>query len=196
MKLACAVFIILYTAGAVHAGLEVKVGNHETARSGYAGTKTKNVGEASDVHALHEIEIMEEKDHPCYLRANKGDMNHKTGYTYEDWDRCDDKGPMYFSKKNLGWAKETDIKIRGLAVCTNKKNNQRMKGLKVYGTTVEKDGTLINVSKPDVAERPNCKIWHQPVYCPTQYIGTKVVIYHTGNETNGLGLICRKVIKK
>ena len=95
MRFACTVLFILLASGAIHPGVlwasgavrpdvELEVGNHETGLSGYAGTKVKKVGLASDVHAVHEIKIGEWEDHPCYLRANKSDINHKTAQTYED----------------------------------------------------------------------------------------------------------------
>ena len=186
---------VLWASGAVRPDVELEVGNHETGLSGYAGTKVKKVGLASDIHAVHEIKIGEWEDHPCYLRAYKSDINHKTAQTYEDWNRCEEGGYNFFSQKTLGWEETTYNKIRGLAVCTNKKKNHRMKGLKVYGTAVYHDGSLVHQSNPQIVERPNCKIWHRAVFCPAQYIATKVVIHHTGDETNGLGLICRKVKK-
>ena len=88
--------------------------------------------------------------------------------------------------------------IHYLVVCSNNKNNQRMKGIQVFGHGVDASGSRMAYSMNDDADRSGCSIWQEAMFCDASRIGTGVVIHYTrasgyNEQIVGLQLICRRI---
>lgn len=176
----------------VFGSVELKSGTTATAISGYLGDKVARKGVPSDYHAIHHLSAGERWDKPCELTVYKGDMNHEEDYLVTSWDKCTTTSP----NKTVGWTSNSNIKVRGIQVCSNNKTNHRLKGIRLYGKAIHNDGSYTIQTGYEQFKRANCKRWHTPVYCPKGQVATKVIIHSTDNEINGLGLVCRKIQKK
>lgn len=83
-------------------------------------------------------------------------------------------------------------------MCHNDRNNRRVKGLRINGARINSDGTQTVGGNADAAELTNCRQWAPAVVCPTNTMGTGLVIHATeasgsNEQLVGLQLICREV---
>ena len=189
MKRVLLSFIFLLVSLKVYGGVELKSGTTDTSVSGYLGKKTSKKGLSSDTHAVNLLSAGERWDAPCELKVYKSDMNYKEDSLVASWDKCTTTSP----NKTVGWLNNSNIKVRGIQVCTNNKSNKRLKGIRLYGMAIHNDGSYTIKSGHKEFKRTNCRTWHRAVYCPRGQVATKVIIHSTKKEMNGLGLACRKV---
>ncbi|NOX68627.1 MAG: LamG domain-containing protein [Gammaproteobacteria bacterium] len=87
--------------------------------------------------------------------------------------------------------------IGRLSICSNNRANQRLKGIRVWGSTINADGSL-TYSATDEVELNNCAEWSRSVLCPDNMSSTGIRVhanYRRGDKTEivGLQLICRKI---
>tara|TARA_Y100001954_G_C15816125_1_gene607577 strand:+ start:3456 stop:3815 length:360 start_codon:yes stop_codon:yes gene_type:complete len=116
-------------------------------------------------------------------------MNFKEDSLVVTWDKCTTTS----ANKTVGWMNNSNIKVRGIQVCTNNRSNKRLKGIRLYGLAIHNDGSYTIKNSYKEFKRANCRKWHRAVFCPREQVATKVIIKSTSNEINGLGLACRKV---
>ena len=88
--------------------------------------------------------------------------------------------------------------IGQIQVCHNDRDNRRVKGLRINGSRIRRDGTLVVEGNADAAERPNCRKWAPAVICPENTMATGLVVHATeasgdNEQIVGLQLICREV---
>lgn len=181
--------IYQFQASVVLADSQLVPGLNNTARSGFSGTKITPVGAASDHTAVTLINSKERNNVPCYLHITKHDINGSSTPGYTTWDECNGTSVEY---KGIGFTLGTGLYVYGIQACTNNKNNQRVKGIRVFGGPIQ-DGVIQQIGLFDEFTRPNCSNWHSAVYCEPGEVATKVRIHHTGDEINGLSLACRVV---
>jgi len=162
---------------------------HKTNISGFLGNKREVIGSTSKYHAISSIVASENADKPCWLRLYKGSLNTQDNFLSNWFDQC---GPST-NMKLVGYGEYSSIKVRGVRVCTNNKDNHRLKGIRLYGAKVNKNGTLTIQTGYDEFKRTNCKAWHKPVYCPSNMVATKLIVEYSGDGINGLGLKCKAV---
>jgi hypothetical protein len=73
-----------------------------------------------------------------------------------------------------------------------------LKGVKVYRTRIEDDGSFSMISNPTTLDRPNCDDnWREPAMCPSGTVATDLVVHIRPDGKKdvftGLSLKCRKV---
>jgi hypothetical protein len=92
-----------------------------------------------------------------------------------------------------------DTFVHGVSVCNSTtKNSTRVKGVKVYRTRIEDDGSFSMISNPITLERTNCDDnWREPAMCPSGTVATKLVVHIRPDGKKevftGLSLRCQKV---
>lgn len=78
--------------------------------------------------------------------------------------------------------------MTALRVCTN---NDKIKGLQVWGRFIRKDGTLSEETGPDSFVRKNCSEWGERVACGENKVITGVRAYYKSKEKGFSGLAIR-----
>ena len=162
---------------------------------------------------LTAVEWAETLDRPCGVRI-KGlrPIEYAGGRVHENWDDekflmgCEGAGllgqELVFADLNQGSPSPLNggdaSAISRIQVCHNDRDNRRMKGLRIYGSRIGTDGSIIQENNADATELPNCRRWAPAVICPADTMGTGLVIHATeASGTNqqivGLQLICREI---
>jgi hypothetical protein len=138
---------------------------------------------------MERIAWFEKADRPCRIEiSGKG----KTGLRFLEF--CG----------NPSWVgmilTDGNRPIAAIQVCNNRRNSKnRLKGIRVWGDTINPDGTTSRGYSSDEDELANCTQWDQIRRCPENYLATGVVIVadDPGGAFNeyfrGLRLICRRV---
>ncbi len=169
--------------------------------SGFTGNRTRVLGETADRGAIERLVFGERTDRPCYVRVEKADIVAKTIVRpHADLDLCGKNGPTNRSIDFVPLLTTShDTFVHGVSVCNSKtKNNTRLKGVKLYRTRIEDDGSLSQIPNPSTLERPNCDgTWRTPTTCPFGSVATKLIahIRDEGKDEilTGLALRCKKV---
>ena len=172
----------------------------QTTSTGYSGSSTtvpvnQAVGSASsqDFRAINRVtnwENMSPNNHPCEFKVKMRHLNN-----YNDTSADVDIGSNCNKDKITVGFSDTETYVRGIQVC---RHNSRVKGLKVWGSKLNRStGALTNVA-PVTDTRPNCSQWGARQYCPAGQIATQLkvqadtmAIYYTG-----AALVCREVVPK
>ncbi len=169
--------------------------------SGFSGNRTRELGEAAERGAIERLKFGERSDRPCYVRVEKADIVANTIVSpHAELDLCGSNGPTNRSFDYVPLLTTShDTFVHGVSVCnSNTKNNTRLKGVKLYRTRIEDDGSLTQISNPSTLERPNCDgTWRTPATCPFGSVATKLIahIRDEGKDEvlTGLALRCKKV---
>ena len=169
--------------------------------SGFGGDRTRELGSAAERGAIERLVFGERSDNPCYVRVEKADIVANTIVSpHAELDLCGDNGPTNGSLDYVPLLTTShDTFVHGVSVCnSNTKNNTRLKGVKLYRTRIEDDGSLSQIPNPSTLERPNCDgTWRTPAICPSGSVATKLIahIRDEGKDEvlTGLALRCRKV---
>lgn len=84
--------------------------------------------------------------------------------------------------------------IHGLAVCLNN-NETRLKGVRVYGSTLQPDGTFRRdpALQDETFKRSNCSKWQTPQLCPAGELVVGVNVRSSDDGVVGLALQCMQV---
>lgn len=169
--------------------------------SGFTGDRTRTLGEAADLGAIERLKFGERSDRPCYARVEKANVVANTILSpHAELDICGGNGPTDRSLDYVPLLTTShDTFVHGVSVCNSKtKNSTRLKGVKVYRTRIEDDGSLSRISNPKTLDRPNCDgNWRTPATCPTGSVATKLVVHIRPDGNNevftGLSLKCKEV---
>jgi hypothetical protein len=179
-----------------------------TGYSGWAGSisELESASPGGQQAGLYGIAWMEHRDEPCWLGIYSRDLNdgNKTVYT--------NKGNAYVNRHSddrsvnnhcpggsgswtdLSFADNPRYYVRGLAVCTNDKENHRMKGVKLYAAKVWTTKPSVEALSTTILEtHAHCDVWHGAVFCPSGAVANGVVLHRQGNAITGLGLKCQAV---
>lgn len=90
---------------------------------------------------------------------------------------------------------DTETYVRGIQVC---RNNNRIKGLRVWGSKLNRNkGALTNVG-PVTDIRTNCSQWEAQRFCAPANIATQLKVQSDmrGIFYTGAALVCREVVPK
>ena len=180
-------------------------GSYEsTAVSGYSG-RTERIG--GDENGLYGIQWYEDSDEPCQVRIDFGGLYDRStiqgGNNSIVYSHCsfgsglppiwvpgvsDGAGDVNFNDNPRYY-------IRGLQVCTNNKDNHRLKGVRVWAAKVSKnDQQVLDLGESDTDTLPNCSVWHTAVFCPAGKIAFGLVVHVGDKGVTGLALRCKQVL--
>ena len=175
----------------------------DRAVSGFAGERTRTIGVNADLGAIERLEFGERSDEPCYVKVEKADIVANSILTpHSEVDICEGTGdgPKDDSLEYVPLVTpDHDTFVRGVAVCNSKTHNStRLKGVKLYRTRIEGDGSFTMISNPSTMDRVNCDdSWHEPAMCPSGTVATDLVVHirPDGNKEvfTGLSLKCKSV---
>ena len=162
--------------------------------SGYSSPKP-TIRQPGNGAILYGIGGSEEGDNPCHMEflwSRQNEDEHRLFTTEWHQAPCGAKRTKSFDETRLAIAPPQQA-LRAIKVCTNKKKNQRLKGVAftLVSEITEWGGKLIPVPKvTGTYERANCAEWHKPSVCPTGHVAVGIKIYHDNDGASGLELIC------
>lgn len=156
------------------------------------------------------IRVSERMDRPCRVDiTGLRPIEYGRSRTHELWYEnlragdCDTTSDLQvsvrMSQSSPAPAAGGDASVIGqVQVCHNDRDNRRVKGLRINGSRIRSDGTLVVEGNADAAERPNCRTWAPAVICPANTMATGLVVHSSeasgdNEQIVGLQLICREV---
>lgn len=154
---------------------------HRTSVSGATG-QIKVPGEIAG--GIFSIDIGERNNVPCRISLNDYHGVNECGYALS----ADQELSVSIDSATIG----------GIAVCSNDRSNQRIKGIEIRGNVIREDGSM-GAYRQDADEHTNCRRWEPVVLCPIDYAATGVVGHlnprqRGSNELVGMQLICRRIV--
>jgi CubicO group peptidase (beta-lactamase class C family) len=169
----------------------------DTTISGFdAGHRTPK--QPGDSAILAGLELDETGDKPCLI------VSHWWRFTNADdpqeftteFDIC---GHKVDGDKSIVFAdaRANKVGVRAIQVCNNGSNNHRLKGVKIFGATIDKNssGKVESNGTSESFERTNCNPpWKATRECPDNQIAVGLLIEHSDDEITGLGLRCAPVV--
>ena len=183
------------------------LGDRTTWATATAGLSTRDsdqriiIGGGERYQAIERIMFAERGDRPCYIRVEKAHIVNNTRGNRREVDRCGRNGHTTQSRKYVPLLTTShDTFITKVAVCNSKSNQRpfRLKGIKVWRSRIEPDGSLFPL--PGHKEEPRAKCdgnWRTPSECPLGQVATRIEVHlrEDGDQrsVSGLRLICRPV---
>jgi hypothetical protein len=170
-----------------------------TSHSGNVEPLQGEVGHGGDHQGLHTINMWENNNNPCSLQAVSRHLNTYNARS-DKWNIC---GGSENAKRTVSFSGTgTDTYITGLQVCLSNRNKlgnhgvAAVKGLKVWGKTLDRgSGALVDAGTKKW-ERSNCSSWSNVVHCSAGRVATKVKVTYQGKRATSLALECRTVQPK
>jgi hypothetical protein len=176
-----------------------------TAISGDTGNEDVVLGRSANFHASYAITWWEDSDDPCKFELVTKHMN-RGGEDGPDAEWC--SGSPGNSKSVFrGGPNEY---ITAIQVCRTDKNDEtlnKIKGLKVWGRTIDKrTGSLGSETGPDADDHNHCKVWENKVKCPDGQVASRIKVHYqrywnsyidgwsSHGYAKGISLGCRKVV--
>jgi hypothetical protein len=131
----------------------------------------------------------EKTDRPCFIRLN-GPQS--ADLRYESLSLGCSLGAGFQGVDVYGYG------IGGMEVCNNDNANGRLKGIRIYGTKIENDGSTTYAPISDEEALTNCRVWSPMVLCPGDKLATGLVVHSNDSSGSveqivGLQLICRDI---
>ena len=155
---------------------------------GSASNSTKSIGGGNGFKAVNRISHYERQDYSCRFKVKMrhfNKYNQSTDYK-ELLSNCDN------DKITAGYS-DTESYIRGVQICV-RSANQHLKGLRVWGSKLNRStGNLTNLGKVE-DKRPNCNQWKTARYCPAGQIATEIKANYTGSTFEGVALVCQELV--
>lgn len=153
------------------------------------------LGSDTSSSAMYELTISERQNDPCFVKIkrrnintyrNENFTNKKTGENIS----CSEKKS---SSKTIGFS-DKDSFVVGIEACTDKFNDQ-IKGVRLYGATLNREKNKLVKKKRKEFSRPLCtkKRWRTPVFCPAGQVATKLRVSTKYRGGTALGLFCQKI---
>lgn len=174
--------------------------HQNTGISGF-NAKSETIKEPGEDAFLYGIEFDEVGDKPCFILAhwwrNASDDVQKDFTTKFNICKKTVTGDQSLIFSNGASEQKA---VSAIQVCSNNKNNHRIKGVKLFGSFVDRnsDGKVTDITAPALTfQRPNC---HEPFKakraCNDGNVAIGLVIEHTDDEITGLGLKCADPVIK
>ena len=169
-----------------------------TAISGYNAAELTWLAVGEGPFGINEVSWWEDSDKPCFMRIGVRTLKEPASFGgQQQIDICNPGLVDYFvgtETKTVTFQSNPRHVVRGVAACTNNKDNHRLKGVRIYAAKVWTTSEQVEeLSVSDQEDRPNCATWHRAVYCPVDQIASALVVHHSDKEITGLALRCRKV---
>jgi|GEM_PF-2493440 len=146
---------------------------------------------------LSGLDFDEVGDKPCYIRLHwwRHTLDNVPQEFTTDFDICSNNVD---GDKSIVFPKARDSKtgVRAIQVCNNGQKDHRLKGVKIFGATVDvgDSGKVVPNGSVLSFERTNCKEPWKPVReCDSAKVATGLVIEHTNDEITGLALRCSAI---
>jgi hypothetical protein len=184
--------------------------SHWTGVSGFTDGETEEavIGAQGSYgeRAVYSFAVQESGDEPCQITMfARGLPQSKAGTGQQSIFALGTSHAAHDSyKKHCNGATKTvrvgeDFFGTAIQVCTNDKSNNRVKGLKLWGASVDANGKLTPNSTPTEFALPNCSKWHTKVSCDTGEVitGVKGVAPTKNGSTegfSGVSIRCSKVV--
>jgi len=171
-----------------------------TSVSGVAHVHKKQYKPKSTKYGLSSFNFSENKDDPVQINVGTTELcnnNCKSG----DSHKLQVRDPMGAMLPQLwGVAVAEDHYVTAIQVCLNGKDDsakKKIKGLKLWGSRLKADGTLVADSSPNKKELNNCKEWQDKISCPSGKIATGVKAHYVSDKVGfaGLALHCSSIKK-
>lgn len=101
------------------------------------------------------------------------------------------------SRKRAGFFASNNLYVNAAEVCDSKNNNnERIKGLRVFGSRITNSGTVNLAQEQDEFSRTNCGQWQSRVSCPSNEIATGIRAHFDTDGFVGLQLYCSRFINE
>ena len=146
---------------------------------------------------LYGLEFDEKKDKPCYIKAywwRHSNENIRQDFT-TIFDVCNTT-PKGDKKLVFNTTPSRRLAIDSIRVCSNSKDNHRMKGIKITAAAIDENesGIAADTNLALEFERPNCASWKRTQSCDPGQAAVGLLIEYNQDEITGLGLKCAKPI--
>ncbi|MDX2504294.1 MAG: serine hydrolase domain-containing protein [Gammaproteobacteria bacterium] len=197
------IFILLLFTSVLHAEtfryiLTSASPNQASDVSGFTSTDKTTRQPGSDA-ILYGLEFDEQSDKPCYIKAH--------WWRHSGANLPDELTTTFNICKNTPKVQEALIfsstttnrlAVNSIQVCSNNKNNHRMKGVKITSTSVDKNesGKAQSTNANLSYEFPNCATWKAIRSCISGEVAVGLNVHHSNDEITGLELICSKPLVK
>ena len=163
--------------------------------SGWPSHQNHDTRKPGNGAILYGIGGSEEGNKPCHIEllwSRQNDTEHRLFTT--EWHRapCGPNRTRSFDETRLALPPPQSA-IRAIKVCTNKKDNRKLKGVAITSASEITEGGGKWITVPQVTgtyENANCAEWHKPSVCPTAHVAVGLKIYHDADGASGLELIC------
>jgi hypothetical protein len=101
------------------------------------------------------------------------------------------------SRKRAGFFTANNLYVNAAEVCDSKnKNNERIKGLRVFGSRITNSGNVNLAQEQDEFARANCGQWQSRVSCPSNEIATGIRAHFDTDGFVGLQLYCSQFMNE
>lgn len=181
--------LLVTTSGTATPLYKLNTATHTTSVSGVDLKNYDTFGGTKDFKAIHRITNWESADRPCKMKVKMRHLNKYDGTTDS---HSLISGSCNGDKITVGY-NDTETYIRGVQVCTNL---SRIKGLRVWGSKLDRStGALSNVAR-DQDTRTNCGMWGKKYYCPAGQIATQIKVSVNAPDYTGIALACRQLVAK
>lgn len=162
---------------------------------------------------LHGVGFGERRDRPCYIQSSFSRQvpgGREDVGTYRDGNQvrgvrvevetqeertCEGGSETASSRRYLSYNNSTGDPVRavhGVRVC-QRASNDRIKGIRILGSEITKDGPDRDPGLAITEERTNCNDWNDPVLCPTGEVAVALRVEYRGESAVGLSLRCAAV---
>ncbi|PQA89607.1 LamG domain-containing protein [Hyphococcus luteus] len=155
--------------------------------TGYEGEDTIRMDLRNEF--LNHISWWERTNRPCRIGLNIGRQTRGCG-SYSEHSH---------KQVSLNQDPQDLFGIGSIEVCSSFNGNKRMKGLRISGDKINKDGSTTYWPNVHTDTRPNCGEWHKAVLCPSDTLATGLIVHWNEHglmstkEIVGLQLICREI---
>lgn len=163
-----------------------------TAVSGYAGQASEAATVSLGEKGITQIAWEELSDKPCHIELVGKDPDNASDTQWGVEDVCGGISRVD-SRKTVKFKDNPRYFVRGIQVCSNNKNNHRLKGIKIFAAKLPAGNDDIQtLTVTNKKERTNCKNWHQAVYCPSNKVASGLNVKIDDHSIVGLGLECKE----
>ena len=190
---------------------------HKSGLSGYRGKQTTRVMIGTDVtlpneplrhYGITSVLLSEHNDRPCQIklfgRALDWSSTTETRMLGQlELDRCG-SFPAWADILNPNLADEGNQFLIGIEVKCNSgnRNNNRIKGLKLFGGSIDHNGNILAIDSSDSETQKNCGDFakSEQVFCHDTHNGNKFAVavglemHHEDDAFTGIELICRDIM--
>lgn len=166
--------------------------------SGFSSDK-KTIRQPGNNAILYGLEFDEKGDKPCYINAHwwRFSSQNLPQELTTKFDICNST-PKVDKSLIFNSTASSRLAINSIQVCSNKKNNHRLKGVKVTAANIDNNNSAMveNTNLKLSFERPNCSVWKKNKSCLNGEIAVGLIIHHSPDEITGIELMCSRPIIK
>ncbi len=196
----CSVMVFLCTLFAYAGETETQIswsGGYWLDVSGFEGEE-KFSWQATANHALVGLRWWEKEDKPYTIASYYRQLCDETQTCKDEWS---DPMPYDYSEFKSGHTAllNADLYVTAIQVCTTDKKNtaeNRIKGIRVWGARINKEGQFEASDKMVEAKLTNCSQWRTKRSCTSGSVAIGYSVYHERQDygaLTGIKLQCAKL---